>query len=119
VGLRARRLQPVSAWAVPLVRWVPVPSLVWVAFSFVAIGVNVLGHGGVEPFPARWRSHPVLQGLHFATMHDQHHQRVHGNFGLSSSAWDRWMGTLLPPPEAQVSSPAPAAGAASPARTGT
>lgn len=106
-------------WAVPLVRWVPVPSAVWVAFSFVAIGINVLGHCGVEPFPPRWRTHPVFKWLNFATMHDLHHQQVHGNFGLYSSAWDRWMGTVLPLPEPVREPPAPAAARAAPGPSGT
>ncbi|MDX2009892.1 MAG: sterol desaturase family protein [Myxococcaceae bacterium] len=105
-------------WAVPLVRWAPVPSLVWFAFSFVAIAINVLGHCGVEPFPAWWRSHPVFKWLNFATMHDLHHQQVRGNYGLYSSAWDRWMGTLLPLPDVS-SPPAPAAAPAAPDPSGT
>jgi Delta7-sterol 5-desaturase len=99
------------AWAVPLVRFASIPSVVWLAFSFVAIGINVLGHCGVEPFPRAWLEHPVFKWLNFATMHDQHHQRVNGNFGLYSSAWDRWMGTLLPRASPGVSS-RPAVGGA-------
>lgn len=82
-------------WAVPIVRFVPVPSLVWLVFSFLAIGINVMGHCGVEPWPVSWQRHPVLKWLNFATMHNQHHLQVRGNYGLYSSAWDRWMGTLL------------------------
>lgn len=83
------------AWAVPLVRFVPVPSLVWLVFSFVAIGINVIGHCGVEPYPLSWQRHPALKWLNFATMHNQHHLALRGNYGLYFSAWDRWMGTLL------------------------
>lgn len=83
------------AWAVPLVRWVPVPSVVWLVFSFVAIGINVIGHCGVEPYPLSWQRHRVLKWLNFTTMHDRHHLSLDGNYGLYFSAWDRWMGTLL------------------------
>lgn len=83
------------AWAVPLVRFVPVPSLVWLVFSFVAIFINVVGHCGVEPYPSSWQRHPVLKWLNFATMHNQHHLVLEGNYGLYFSAWDRWMGTLV------------------------
>lgn len=83
------------AWAVPVVRLVPVPSVVWLVFSFVAIGINVIGHCGVELYPLGWQRHPVLKWLNFTTMHDAHHVAVRGNYGLYSSAWDRWMGTLL------------------------
>lgn len=90
------------AWAIPIVRFVPVPSLVWLVFSFLAIGINVIGHCGVEPYPLSWQRHPVLKWLNFATMHNQHHVVVRGNYGLYSSAWDRWMGTLLPSEAAAV-----------------
>jgi sterol desaturase/sphingolipid hydroxylase (fatty acid hydroxylase superfamily) len=82
-------------WAVPLVL-VPIPSLVWLAFSFLAIFVNVLGHCGVEPYPLRWQQHPVLKWLNFATMHNRHHLEFEGNFGLYFSVWDRVMGTSRP-----------------------
>jgi sterol desaturase/sphingolipid hydroxylase (fatty acid hydroxylase superfamily) len=79
-------------WAVPLAV-VPIPSLVWLAFSFLAIFVNVLGHCGVEPYPLSWQQHPVLKWLNFATMHNRHHLEFEGNFGLYFSVWDRVMGT--------------------------
>ncbi len=86
------------AWAVPLGLWVPVPTSVWFAFSFVAIFINVLGHAGVELSPAGWRTHPVLRWLNSATLHDQHHVQVRGNYGLYFTAWDRLLGTLREPP---------------------
>lgn len=83
------------AWAVPLSLWVPIPTAAWVAFSFLAIFVNVLGHCGVEPYPLGWQRHPVLRWLNFSTLHNRHHQDFHGNYGLYFSFWDRVMGTLL------------------------
>ena len=85
-------------WAVPLAL-VPIPSLVWLAFSFLAIFVNVLGHCGVEPCPLSWLQHPVLKWLNFATMHNRHHLHFEGNFGLYFSVWDRLMGTNSAPAE--------------------
>lgn len=82
-------------WAVPLVRLVPIPSVVWLVFSFVAIGINVIGHCGVELYPSAWMRHPVLKWLNFTTMHNQHHLVLNGNYGLYFSAWDRWMKTLV------------------------
>ena len=79
-------------WAVPLVV-VPIPSLVWLAFSFLAIFVNVLGHCGVEPYPLRWQHHPVLQWLNFATHHNRHHLEFDGDYGLYFRVWDRLMKT--------------------------
>lgn len=81
-------------WAVPLSLLVPIPSVVWLAFSFLAIFVNVLGHCGVEPYPLRWQTHPVLKWLNFATMHNRHHVKLNGNFGLYFSCWDRWLKTI-------------------------
>lgn len=80
-------------WAVPL-SVVPIPSSVWLAFSFLAIFVNVLGHCGVEPYPLGWQTHPVLKWLNFATMHNRHHVKLDGHFGLYFSFWDRVMGTV-------------------------
>lgn len=85
-------------WAVPVGLVLPVPTAVWFAFSFAAIFFNVLGHSGVELFPPGWRTHPVLRYLNSATLHDQHHVRVEGNYGLYFTAWDRLMGTLREPP---------------------
>lgn len=80
-------------WAVPLSLLVPIPSVVWLAFSFLAIFVNVLGHCGVEPYPVSWQTHPALKWLNFATMHNRHHLRLDGHFGLYFSFWDRVMNT--------------------------
>lgn len=82
-------------WAVPLAV-VPIPSLVWLAFSFLAIFVNVLGHCGVEPYPLRWQHHPVLQWLNFATHHNRHHLEFDGHYGLYFSVWDRLLKTCKP-----------------------
>ena len=86
------------SWAVPLSFLLPIPSVVWLAFSFLAIFINVLGHCGVEPFPERWQAHPVLKWLNFATMHNRHHLHFERHFGLYFSAWDRLMGTSGPGP---------------------
>ncbi|MEW5742767.1 MAG: sterol desaturase family protein [Myxococcota bacterium] len=84
-------------WAVPLALWLPIPSAPWFAFAFAAMLVNVLGHCGVEPYPASWQRHPVMKWLNFATFHNGHHLHVGGNYGLYFSVWDRWMGTLQAP----------------------
>lgn len=82
-----------AVWAVPLARLLPVPSAVWFTFAFVAMFINVLGHCGVELYPASWATHPVLRWLNSATAHDQHHQRLDRNFGLYFTLWDRVMKT--------------------------
>jgi len=83
-----------AAWAAPLAWLLPIPTASWLAFAFLAMLVNVVGHCGVEPYPLAWQRHPVFKWLNFATFHNGHHLRVAGNYGLYFSAWDRWMGTL-------------------------
>jgi lathosterol oxidase len=83
-----------AAWAAPLAWLLPIPTASWLAFAFLTMLVNVMGHCGVEPYPASWRRHPVLKWLNFATFHNGHHLQVTANYGLYFSAWDRWMGTL-------------------------
>lgn len=80
-------------WAVPLGLWLPIPSSVWLAFAFVAMFINVLGHCGVELYPRSWATHPVFGWLNSATAHDAHHLRLDRNFGLYFTFWDRLCGT--------------------------
>jgi sterol desaturase/sphingolipid hydroxylase (fatty acid hydroxylase superfamily) len=80
-------------WAVPLGLLAPIPSSVWLAFAFVAMFINVLGHCGVELYPRGWAKHPVLGWLNSTTAHDQHHLRLDANFGLYFTFWDRLCGT--------------------------
>ncbi len=81
------------AWAIPLGQFLPVPSSVWLAFAFVAMFINVLGHCGVELSPRSWATHPVLGWLNSATIHDAHHQQLDQNFGLYLTLWDRVLKT--------------------------
>ncbi|MBL8917090.1 MAG: sterol desaturase family protein [Archangium sp.] len=80
-------------WAVPLGMLLPIPSSVWLAFAFVAMFINVLGHCGVELYPRSWATHPVLGWLNSASAHDQHHLKLERNFGLYFTFWDRVCGT--------------------------
>lgn len=68
----------------------------WLAFAFVAMFINVLGHCGVELYPRAWASRPVFGWLNSATAHDQHHLRLERNFGLYFTFWDRLCGTAVP-----------------------
>lgn len=94
------------AWAVPLGLALPVPSSVWLAFSFVAMFINVLGHCNVELYPRGWATHPVLQWLNSSTAHNRHHLELHRNFGLYFTLWDRLMGTAAPLTSADAAPPA-------------
>jgi lathosterol oxidase len=68
------------------------------AFLFVThmIVRNVIGHAGVELFPAWWLSVPVLRLITTTTHHDLHHSHGAYNFGLYFTWWDRWMNTEHP-----------------------
>jgi sterol desaturase/sphingolipid hydroxylase (fatty acid hydroxylase superfamily) len=65
-------------------------------FVFLAIMIirNAMGHSGVEFHPIGWVDSP-LDALTTVTHHDLHHQKLHGNYGLYFTWWDRWMGTEL------------------------
>jgi lathosterol oxidase len=57
-------------------------------FSFV---INQIGHANYDWFP---ESHFFLfQG---ARRHQQHHEKIHGNFGFALDWFDRWLKTELP-----------------------
>ena len=68
------------------------------AFLFVThmIVRNVIGHAGVELFPAWWLKVPVLRLITTTTHHDLHHSHAGYNFGLYFTWWDRWMKTEHP-----------------------
>lgn len=81
-------------WIVPMTYLFPFDLWVWAAFGFVIVGINVMGHLGVEVYPQGWKSNPVLKFLNFSISHNQHHFYSKGNFGLYFSVWDRLMGTF-------------------------
>ena len=60
---------------------------------------GIIGHLGVEPFPASWKRHPVLKLVATSGFHAGHHQRRGENFGFYSSVWDRLFGTFAECPE--------------------
>lgn len=68
------------------------------AFLFVThmIVRNVIGHAGIELFPAWWLKLPVLRLITTTTHHDLHHSHTGFNFGLYFTWWDRWMNTEHP-----------------------
>ena len=68
------------------------------AFLFVShmIVRNVVGHAGIELFPAWWLRVPFLRAFTTTTHHDLHHSHGGYNFGLYFTWWDRWMKTEHP-----------------------
>lgn len=57
---------------------------------------NVIGHCGVEIYPAGWVDNPLTGWWNTVTHHDLHHSAGTYNFGLYFTWWDRWMGTEHP-----------------------
>ena len=57
---------------------------------------NVIGHAGIELFPAWWLKVPLLRSITTTTHHDLHHSHGGHNFGLYFTWWDHWMGTEHP-----------------------
>jgi lathosterol oxidase len=57
---------------------------------------GTLGHSGVEPFPKKFQSIPVLGLLGTSTFHAEHHEHPSFNFGFYTLLWDKLFGTLDP-----------------------
>lgn len=69
--------------------------------TYLALNVlfGVLGHSGVEPFPAAWAEAPILKYIGSSSFHFQHHQNGKYNFGFYTSLWDHLFGTYAQLPE--------------------
>ena len=80
-----------------LVSTLGAPMYDFAIFIFLAHMIirNVMGHAGVELFPAGWTRSP-LGWITTTTHHDLHHSQGNSNFGLYFTWWDRWMGTEHP-----------------------
>lgn len=98
-----------SSWeAVTEAAFVPlfllVTSQLGIAYAGLAIFLflwhmifrNVIGHLGVELYPAGWTENRFTQWWNTTTHHDLHHSSGNHNFGLYFTWWDRWMGTEHP-----------------------
>lgn len=57
---------------------------------------NVIGHAGVELYPAGWVDNRLLSWWNTTTHHDLHHSAGNYNFGLYFTWWDQMMGTEHP-----------------------
>ncbi|MFO6447514.1 sterol desaturase family protein [Erythrobacter sp. NE805] len=66
------------------------------AFLWHMIFRNVIGHCGVEIYPAGWVDSRWTGWWNTVTHHDLHHSAGTWNFGLYFTWWDRWMGTEHP-----------------------
>lgn len=57
------------------------------------VAFGLIGHIGVEPFPARWKTTPILKYISTSSFHAGHHQDGEYNFGFYTLIWDRLFGT--------------------------
>ena len=85
-----------------LVSTLGAPMYDFAIFIFLAHMIirNVMGHAGVELFPAGWTRGP-FGWITTTTHHDLHHSEGNTNFGFYFTWWDRWMGTEHPEYEAR------------------
>ena len=82
------------AWILPVFFIVPLHQSVVVVFSIMALGMNVMGHLGVELYPESWKDHFALKYLNRSASHNYHHSHFKGNYGLYFNWWDRSQKTL-------------------------
>lgn len=87
----------VHAAFVPLVTLF-VPTHVLAMFAFLAFMIvrNVIGHLGIEVFPAGFLGSPLGALSTTTTHHALHHLRPGAGFGLYLTIWDRVFGTMDP-----------------------
>jgi sterol desaturase/sphingolipid hydroxylase (fatty acid hydroxylase superfamily) len=79
-----------------LVFLVPSHPLALFLFLLYMIVRNVIGHLGVETFPAGFTKRALTRWHTTTTHHDLHHRRRSGNYGLYFTWWDVWMKTERP-----------------------
>ncbi len=60
------------------------------------VASGLMGHLGVEPFPALWTRLPGIALVSTSTFHAEHHADSVHNFGFYTLIWDRLFGTISP-----------------------
>ncbi len=75
---------------------VPMHDIGLAVFMTFQIVRNVMGHAGIELYPAGMAGSRWLGWNNTTTHHDLHHQTGRYNFGLYFGWWDRLMGTEHP-----------------------
>ena len=83
---------------------IPMHELTVLLFVTHMIVRNVVGHAGVELFPAWWLRIPFIRVITTTTHHDLHDSHGGYNFGLYFTWWDRWMSTEHPEYESRFTS---------------
>jgi sterol desaturase/sphingolipid hydroxylase (fatty acid hydroxylase superfamily) len=80
---------------IPLIAFTLPVHLSAIGFFFLfQIAYNVYGHLGFELYPKGFNKHWLGRWINTSVAHNLHHKGFHGNYGLYTLIWDRWMGTL-------------------------
>jgi sterol desaturase/sphingolipid hydroxylase (fatty acid hydroxylase superfamily) len=111
----------INALIVPVLLLVlPMHDSAIFVFLIYMILMNVVGHLGLELYPAWFARNRWTRWYSTSTHHNLHHRDMHGNYGLYFTWWDRRMGTQHPDYiasfEATASRPASAAASLEPPR---
>ncbi|MFA7273470.1 MAG: sterol desaturase family protein [Crocinitomicaceae bacterium] len=78
----------------PIVFLIPHHVSAIIVFLFFMIIYNVYGHLGYELYPKGFNKNFIGKWLNTSVNHNQHHEKITGNYGLYFLFWDRWMGTM-------------------------
>lgn len=76
-------------WIVPLFFLIPLHNMMLLTFAIFSLAINVVGHLGIEIYPAWFENHPVFKYLNLSTYHNLHHHYARGYYGLYFTYWDR------------------------------
>jgi uncharacterized protein (DUF2147 family) len=67
----------------------PVHLLALLAWQFLQMILNVIGHLGYEIYPKGFNTHWLFKWKTPSTHHNMHHAKFNGNYGLYFTWWDR------------------------------
>jgi sterol desaturase/sphingolipid hydroxylase (fatty acid hydroxylase superfamily) len=73
---------------------IPFHRTALLTFLIFMIFYNVYGHLGYELYPKGFNKTRIGRWLNTSVNHNQHHEKVKGNYGLYFLFWDRWLGTI-------------------------
>ncbi|MET9401808.1 sterol desaturase family protein [Kitasatospora sp. NPDC002965] len=84
-----------GTWLAVLCLW-EISALALAGYVVVNLVFGLLGHLGVEPFPARARRLAVFRWVALPMFHAGHHVDPGVNLGFYTTVWDRLFGTIDP-----------------------
>ena len=84
-----------TRWLLPVALVFPLPFVPLMVMQILGLANNVMAHLGFELLTRWWVRTPILRWSNSATYHSLHHQRFHGNYGLTTRVWDRLFGTEI------------------------